>query len=846
MYRGRDHVEHSATAAEQDASAKGSASTQPSQHPRSHSAAEAGLSLAPSHGISINLPDAAPPSRPPMVKMMSAPTYSSPIRHHRRAPSKTKNVKETLNAKSHYGSSDDDEGAAVHRINQYIIKSEIGRGSFGAVHLCVDQYGNEYAVKEFSKARLRKRAQSNLLRKPNQGQRRPGHLAAGLGFNSPLHRQSTDQLQRADTAGSLDLIKEEIAIMKKLNHNNLVNLIEVLDDPQEDSLYMVLEYCKKGVVMKVGLDERAEPYEEEACRCWFRDMILGIEYLHAQGIIHRDIKPDNCLVTEEDELKIVDFGVSEMFEKQSDMATAKSAGSPAFMPPELCVARHGQVSGRAADIWSMGVTLYCLRYGRIPFEKSNLLELYQSIREDELSMDGEQDERFKDMMRKLLEKEPEKRITMEGLRQHPWVTKDGTDPLLSAEENCADLIEPPTEAEMNQAITGNMAYLMTVMRAVKRFKQAVNRKHPDRVEGIFGRQSRLVAPPTAMDPRESRSTDAHDRRPMETILVTAGVHRDVDVDDEMNRLPHDLDRMHTKPATVDIDQLTSNNMSGETEGLSKQRHESNVHRHHPSTSPEAHRHTTMTRAFTLPEDDHAKGHAHDPLTDTLFLGLNQPATSDDATNTNPTPEINEPLIVSESPPAVELNIYEQAYQEEMQRIMERRGGEAGSMYLTRRVEHRADLRSHSSILDAPAAAARRGKEKLAQLFGDGLASVVKQAKQRKDREEGMSPGPKLEMSGSAAAAKVDADAAEILALATIHAERRGRETEEDEGRKAGIDGTMDPEGSAAIIMTKAHAQAAAQRDAAFLDAGGGAMPGMPGGFPVTPGVGAKEGGVMFG
>ena len=204
--------------------------------------------------------------------------------------------------------------------------------------------------------------------------------------------------------------------MKKLNHNNLVSLIEVLDDPQEDSLYMVLEMCKKGVAMHVGLDQRAEPYDDETCRCWFRDMILGIEYLHAQGIIHRDIKPDNCLVTNDDVLKIVDFGVSEMFEKDSTMATAKSAGSPAFMPPELCVAKHGQVSGRAADIWSMGVTLYCLRYGHIPFEKGSIFELYESIRQDNLTLDDEQDANFADMMTRLLEKDPEERITMEELR----------------------------------------------------------------------------------------------------------------------------------------------------------------------------------------------------------------------------------------------------------------------------------------------------------------------------------------------------------------------------------------------------------------------------------------------
>lgn len=205
--------------------------------------------------------------------------------------------------------------------------------------------------------------------------------------------------------------------MKKLNHDNLVSLIEVLDDPSEDSLYMVLEYCKKGVIMKVGVDEKAVPYDEEHCRCWFRDLILGIEYLHAQGVVHRDIKPDNLLLTDEDVLKIVDFGVSEMFEKSSEMMTAKSAGSPAFLPPELCVAKHGDISGKAADIWSMGVTLYCLRFGHIPFEKPGVLELYESIKADSFELDSEGcTADFRDLILRLLEKDPAKRIKMAEIR----------------------------------------------------------------------------------------------------------------------------------------------------------------------------------------------------------------------------------------------------------------------------------------------------------------------------------------------------------------------------------------------------------------------------------------------
>lgn len=240
-----------------------------------------------------------------------------------------------------------------------------------------------------------------------------------MGFNSPLHRNSSSEITDQEGAGNpLFLIKEEIAVMKKLNHGNLVSLIEVLDDPNEDSLYMVLEMCKKGVVMKVGMEQRVDPYDNESCRCWFRDLILGIEYLHAQGVVHRDIKPDNLLLTEDDVLKIVDFGVSEIFEKDSDMMTAKSAGSPAFLPPELCVAKHGGISGKAADIWSMGVTLYCLRFGRIPFEKPAVLQLYESIKTDDIDLgsDSTVDDNFRDLMSKILEKDPGKRIKMSELR----------------------------------------------------------------------------------------------------------------------------------------------------------------------------------------------------------------------------------------------------------------------------------------------------------------------------------------------------------------------------------------------------------------------------------------------
>lgn len=137
--------------------------------------------------------------------------------------------------------------------------------------------------------------------------------------------------------------------------------------------------------------------------------------MHAQGVVHRDIKPDNLLLSDDEVLKIVDFGVSEMFDKSENMRISKSAGSPAFMPPELC-GKHQEVSGKAADIWSMGVTLYCLKYGKIPFNRPTVLEIYEAIKSDDPCIPDGEDPAFVDLMTVILEKDPEKRITMSQLR----------------------------------------------------------------------------------------------------------------------------------------------------------------------------------------------------------------------------------------------------------------------------------------------------------------------------------------------------------------------------------------------------------------------------------------------
>ncbi|KAI1384687.1 Pkinase-domain-containing protein [Hypoxylon trugodes] len=550
------------------------------------------------------------------------------MRHHRRTPSQHREVKETLNAKTEY-TNDETDGRSQQAINQYTIREEIGRGSYGAVHLATDQFGNEYALKEFSKLRLRKRAQSNILRRPEG---RPHSLGPGRGLWS-AHKKQLSHHQIEEAKDALYLIREEIAIMKKLNHPNLVQLIEVLDDPENDSLYMVLEMCKKGVVMKVGLDEQADPYDDERCRYWFRDLILGIEYLHAQGVVHRDIKPDNLLLTEDDVLKIVDFGVSEMFEKPDAMMTSKSAGSPAFLPPELCQARHGDVSGKAADVWSMGVSLYCLKYGRLPFRRDNVLEMYEAIRTEELRIPVEnEDKNFVDLITRILDKNEETRITLREIRNHPWVTKDGTDPLLSEEENCSDGVDPPNALEVNHAFTRKMDHLICVLKAIHRFKGLISKSQNGTPEI-----------------RTPRTPHAPELAQKEVI-------------------PEDVEIPVTSTPDSEITLQPTRQMSiaEEAAELVKQRR-AYLAAQHASTHPPA-----------FPETGE-KGHAHD-LTDkpTLLLGIGTGGHDDFASS--------EPAdVVSDSPTGIDFDVYDRAFETEIKRIRSDRKKNRARTYLTKHV-----------------------------------------------------------------------------------------------------------------------------------------------------------------
>ncbi|XP_041666753.1 calcium/calmodulin-dependent protein kinase kinase 2 isoform X2 [Cheilinus undulatus] len=315
------------------------------------------------------------------------------------------------------------------QLNQYKLKDEIGKGSYGVVKLAYNEDDNTYyAMKVLSKKRLMR--QAGFPRRPP-----PRGAKAPEGPPQPK--------------GPLERVYQEIAILKKLDHPNVVKLVEVLDDPSEDHLYMVFELVKQGAVMEVPTDK---PFSEDQSRFYFIDLLRGIEYLHYQRIIHRDVKPSNLLVGEDGHIKIADFGVSNQFEGADALLTS-TVGTPAFLAPEALSETRKNFSGKALDVWAMGVTLYCFVFGVCPFMDERILSLHQKIKTQPVELPEHADisDDLKDLSLKMLDKNPETRISIPQIKVHPWVTRHGAEPLPPEDDNCCMLIEV-TEEEVENSV----------------------------------------------------------------------------------------------------------------------------------------------------------------------------------------------------------------------------------------------------------------------------------------------------------------------------------------------------------------------------------------------------------
>ena len=312
--------------------------------------------------------------------------------------------------------------------NEYKFISILGSGAYSKIEL-VEKDGVKYALKIIDK--------SFLKSKKNFVFDAEGNVIVNDNFESAL---------------------KEIAILKKTNHPNIVKLYEILYCKKNKKIYLILEYCEHGelilyddetgqfkvnenIQLKRKKGENGESYyKTKEILKFIKDIIAGLCYLHSNGIIHRDIKPNNILLDKNNECKITDFNVSSILEDlNDDNIGRKICTADHFRPPEGCQLtkddngeeekKENQVDlrGKPIDIWALGVTAYILAYNKFPFEseKGSIIELYNKINKAEFEFPEfpKRKGRLKFLIRRCLEKDPNKRITAEGLSHLPFLNK---------------------------------------------------------------------------------------------------------------------------------------------------------------------------------------------------------------------------------------------------------------------------------------------------------------------------------------------------------------------------------------------------------------------------------------
>lgn len=335
---------------------------------------------------------------------------------------------------------------------KYSLVRELGRGASGVVSLYTWQ-GKPFAVKKFL---------------PKKSSRVPNRRAipAATGRRPSI---ATDGPSPSPSVVPED-VRREIALLKKASSlPYVVALHDVILDCEHNDYYLVMEYMGGGAIAEWDGERRCyvsskkskglSLHSEDKARTYLTNLVVGIQALHANRLCHRDIKPENLIANEDQTLcKIADLGVAHYFkevdgalvdEQDADSIELSSVdvnpshstddesagdkprallkttkGTYQFLPPE---ALSGDAfDGFKADVWAIGVTMYALLFGFLPFFSTDVVQLFDKIERDDVCFPAHcRDDEAKDLLRRILEKDPEKRISLDAILQHAWMNRAG-------------------------------------------------------------------------------------------------------------------------------------------------------------------------------------------------------------------------------------------------------------------------------------------------------------------------------------------------------------------------------------------------------------------------------------
>jgi calcium/calmodulin-dependent protein kinase kinase 2 len=315
----------------------------------------------------------------------------------------------------------------------------------------------------------------------------------------------------------IDRLRKEVAIMKKLNHKHIVQLFEVIDDPDSDKMYYVMQFAAKGEVLP-GIEEilqfelpehsssavKCKPLPEERVAKYIRQAASGLIYLHNHGVVHFDIKPQNILCDHDDNVVIADFGVSELMKSESDnMVESLGFGSPAFMAPEVCRGDR-MVDGEAVDTWSLGVSAFAMLYAAMPFRGRSVRDMSESIQRFAVTYPPQATAVQRDFFAHIFV-DASQRWGLRQLRKHPFLSTFGESTLMAASMD-QSIMRGEDGQSTNIALSGlhHRAFSVTQVE----MEAAISRL----VSPVFGEMGEVISSSCSSESRSaSISQDSYSR-----------------------------------------------------------------------------------------------------------------------------------------------------------------------------------------------------------------------------------------------------------------------------------------------------------------------------------------------
>uniref|UniRef100_H3BW05 Maternal embryonic leucine zipper kinase n=1 Tax=Tetraodon nigroviridis TaxID=99883 RepID=H3BW05_TETNG len=230
-------------------------------------------------------------------------------------------------------------------------------------------------------------------------------------------------MNKRDLGDDLPRVKVEIEAMKNLSHQHICRLYHVIETSTQ--IFMVMEYCTGGELFDYIIAK--DRLSEEETRVFFRQIVSAMAYVHSQGYAHRDLKPENLLIDEDHNLKLIDFGLCAITKGGLGYELMTCCGSPAYAAPELIQGKA--YIGSEADVWSMGVLLFALLCGYLPFDDDNCMILYRKITRGKYDNPRWLSPGSILLLNQMMQVDPKRRLTVEQLLGHPWVIKDYNSPV---------------------------------------------------------------------------------------------------------------------------------------------------------------------------------------------------------------------------------------------------------------------------------------------------------------------------------------------------------------------------------------------------------------------------------